>query len=79
MDLEIKTKKRFIEFNRRFFDNKLAQVVLEFSDKMKVSAGMFYPPSKVSSSSRIRLNRQMLSMRSDKEVIATLLVRNSSF
>lgn len=78
MDLEIKTKKRFGEFNRRFFHNKLTQVQLEFSDKLKVSAGMFYPPTKKNSSIRIALNRPMLMMRNDEEVNATLLVRNAS-
>lgn len=74
-----KVKDKFDEFNKRFFNNKLVDVKLEFSDNMKNSAGIFYPPQKQQNFGRIRLNRPMLSMRSDKERMETLLVRNTSF
>lgn len=74
-----KLKDKFDEFNKRFFKNTLVDVKLEFSDNMKNSAGIFYPPHKQKTFGRIRLNRPMLSLRSDKERMETLLVRNTSF
>lgn len=76
MIFELKAHRFFRDFNNRFFDRKLEDVNLEFSSKMKNSAGIFYPPKKLEDFSTIRLNLQMLSVRSDKEVMETLAVRN---
>lgn len=71
----MKVQKCFYEFNERFFDSKLIQVKLEFSDRMKNSAGIFYPPGNQDKNCRIRINRPMMLLRSDKEMMETLLVR----
>lgn len=76
MTFKLKAHRFFRDFNKRFFDNKLKEVNLEFSSKMEKSAGIFYPPKKLVDLSTIRLNLQMLSVRSDKEVMETLAVRN---
>lgn len=78
MSFECEMKNQFEKFNKSFFGEKLHDVKLEFSDNMKKSAGIFYPPNKQRNYSQIRLNRPMLSLRSDKERIETLLVRNTS-
>lgn len=78
MNFETKIEEFFKYFNKRFFDNKLDRVKMEFSDKMKSSAGIFYPKQKFDEFSRIRLNRRLLELRSDKEIIETLLVRSTS-
>lgn len=78
MDLALKIRKYFIEYNKRFFDNKLQNLKIEFSDKMTSSAGIFYPPKKPENCSVIRLNQPMLLLRSDKELMETLLVSYNS-
>lgn len=79
MNFEKKIQNYFREFSERFFDNKLHNVKLEFSGRMKNSAGIFYPSGKQGSSCKIRLNRPMLLLRSDKEAMETLLVRRNMF
>lgn len=79
MALIEKTKIYFREFNELFFNNKLNNVRLEFSDKMRNSAGIFYPARNQEKFAKIRLNHPMLSIRSDKEIMETLLVRSASF
>lgn len=79
MNFEAKLKLKFSELNKRFFGNKLNDVKLEFSDRMKNAAGIFYPPRKHQNCCQIRLNRSMLSLRSDKEQMETLLVRSAPF
>lgn len=67
----------FNEYDQLFFHGKLAGVKLELSDKMKTSAGIFYKPRNQQNIARIRLNQPMLSTRSDKEILETLLVSNT--
>lgn len=78
MNFETKIDEYFKHFNERFFDKKLLQVKLELSSKMKSSAGIFYPKRKSEKFARIRLNHRLLENRTDKEIMETLLVRNTS-
>ena len=58
-----------------FFENKLNNVIIELSTKMKSGAGIFYPPSKKHGNQAvIRLNKPLLALRSRKDLIDTLLV-----
>lgn len=77
MSLENKGLVYFRAFNKLFFDEQLNDVKLEFSNKMKNSAGIFYPPRKQKKFARIRLNQPMLSLRSDEEIMETLLVSSA--
>lgn len=76
-NLDAKLRNYFHKFDELFFYGKLAGVKLELSDKMKTSAGIFYKPRKQQTIARIRLNQPMLSTRSDKEMMETLLVSNT--
>lgn len=79
MNFKSKLKIEFHKFNKRYFDSKLNDVKLEISDKMKNSAGIFYPPQNDQKTCKIRLNGPMLSLRSDKKQMETLLVRSTLF
>lgn len=65
----------FNHYNHVYFENKLENVKLELSTKMKSGAGIFYPRSKMHGNQAvIRLNKPMLALRTRKELIDTLLV-----
>lgn len=74
MKFELTIQTYFQDFNQRFFGNKLKDVKLEFSSRMKNSAGVFSTKKIPGKSGTIRLNKPLLSSRSDKEVKETLLV-----
>lgn len=62
-------------FNHEYFQNKLDDVKLELSTRMKSGAGIFYPRSqKRGNRAVIRLNKPLLALRTEKELIDTLLV-----
>lgn len=62
-------------YNQMYFENKLNNVIIELSTKMKSGAGIFYPPSKKHGNQAvIRLNKPLLALRSRKDLIDTLLV-----
>lgn len=62
-------------FNHEYFQNKLDDVKLELSTRMKSGAGIFYPRSqKHGNRAVIRLNKPLLALRTKKELTDTLLV-----
>lgn len=79
MEFELQVKTIFGELDKRFFVNKLSDVKLEMSSRMKKCAGIYYPPKKSGDLSVIRLNKTMLSERSYIEVMQTLAVSGNSF
>lgn len=79
MDLDLQVKTIFSELNKRFFVNKLSDVRLELSSRMKKCAGIYYPPKKSGDLSVIRLNKTMLSERSHSELMQTVAVSGNSF
>lgn len=64
--------KLFDEYNKRFFEDKLSNVEVLWSNRMKLSAGVYNP-----NLDKIILNLNLLSSRSEKEVKETLLVRSN--
>ena len=63
------------QFNHEYFLNKLDDVELEFSTRMKTGAGIFYPRTeKRGNRAIIRLNKPLLALRTRNEIIDTLLV-----
>lgn len=69
--MEERTAKFFQEYNRIFFERRLQDVKLIFSEKMKTSAGVYYLNKE-----RICLNKKLLATRTEDEVKETLLVRS---
>ena len=77
--MEIKCKQYFSEYNRKLFKGGLDQIELIWSNRMSVSAAIFYPDKKKpNEKGKISMNRKLLQTRSDKEIKETLLVRKSS-
>lgn len=73
--MEVTVISLFNRYNKKYFQNKLDDVKLELSTKMKSGAGIFYPPSKKHGNRAvIRLNKTLLSLRTRKDLIDTLLV-----
>lgn len=70
-----RTSEYFDIFNSAFFEKKLNNVKVEWSDRMKTSAAIYYPDNSQIGFGKLRLNRRILSLRSNKELIETLLVR----
>ncbi|CAO1416150.1 unnamed protein product [Diamesa tonsa] len=64
----------FNNFNHDYFQNKLDDVKLELSTRMKTGAGIFYPRSeKRGNRAVIRLNKPLLALRTRKDLIDSLL------
>lgn len=77
--MEIQCKQYFSEYNTKLFEGKLDQIELIWSNRMRVSAAIFYPDKhKPNEKGKICMNRRLLQTRSDKEIKETLLVRKSA-
>lgn len=74
--MEEQTQKRFLKYNDTFFEGKLTKIKLEWSNRMKIAAAIFYPNKHNVELGKICLNRKLLKARSEKEVKETLLVYN---
>jgi hypothetical protein len=73
--MEEQTLTHFIKYNNLFFEGRLDNIKLEWSDRMNVSAAIFYPDKKLPKKlGKICFNRKLLKERSDKELLETLLV-----
>jgi hypothetical protein len=59
----------FMDFNGKYFDNKLGSCLVEWSKRMTICAGLFY----LREGGIIRLSEPLLKYRSRKELIETLL------
>lgn len=80
MTMEQKTQEYFIKYNKMFFEGKLNDVQLVWSNRMRVSAAIFYPnKEKPMEKGKICFNRKLLQGRSDKELRETLLVSQRFF
>ena len=67
----------FRKFDLRFFHGKLVSVELEWSKKMYSCAGICYSrQNRLGKSCTIRLSEPLLKLRSRKELVETLLVKN---
>lgn len=73
--MEEQALKHFIEYNEQFFEGKLNKIKLQWSNRMQISAAIFYPcKDHPRESGKICLNQKLLKSRSEKEVLETLLV-----
>lgn len=57
-------------YNHSFFNNKLETVILDWSDRMTLCAGICYYNEGVCT---IRLSKPLLKLRSEKELLETLI------